>query len=384
VVVSMPAGVTVSALAAGSFHSLALDTKGHGWGWGFNTDGQLGNGTTINSTTPVAVIMPSGVAFSALSCGGRHSLALDTSGHAWAWGFNADGELGNGTTGTSTTPVAVSMPTGSSFKAIAAGGDGQSLALDTSGTAWGWGYNGDDELGNGTTSNSTTPVKVTMPSGVAFRSITTGGDHSLALDATGRAWGWGHNVYGQLGNGTTRTSSTPLAVHMPSGVAFIAIAAGVFHSLAIDTTGHIWSWGSNGHGQLGNGSTTNSATPLAVTMPAGVTLRAVAAGADFSLVLDKSGNAWAWGYNGEGELGDGKTASTTSPVAVSMPPGVTFSAIAADGTDSDHSLALDAPPLAAQIPELPVPLLLVAVGAAAASLVLGGLRRSRGSRKEAR
>jgi Bacterial Ig-like domain (group 1)/Regulator of chromosome condensation (RCC1) repeat len=114
-------------------HSLALDSSGHGWAWGSNSSGQLGNGTTTNSSTPVPVIMPAGVTFTAIAGGGQdtgrgHSLALDSTGHAWAWGWNALGQLGNGTTTDSSTPVAVSMPSGVIFTRIAAG-QAHSLAL---------------------------------------------------------------------------------------------------------------------------------------------------------------------------------------------------------------------------------------------------------------
>jgi len=377
--VATPTGVSFSVVAAGSFHSLGLDTNGHAWAWGFNGDGELGNGTTATATTPVSVTMPANVTFSVVAAGGDHSVALDTSGHAWAWGFNGDGELGNGTTANSATPVAVSMPSGVTFTAIAAGNSGQSLAIDSLGRGWGWGYNGDGELGNGTTGNSTTPVAVSMPLGVMFHAIASNGDHSLALDQSGNGWAWGKNVYGQLGNGTTKGSKTPVAVSMPGGVTFTAIAVGMFHELAVDTAGRAWAWGSSGHGQLGNGTNTNHSTPTLVSMPAGVTFTALGAGADFSLARDSNGNAWAWGYNGDGELGDGTTTSTMAPVAVKMPPATTFSGIAADGTDSDHSLALspDSITFGAAVPDVPSVALLMLAGAAGSTLALRRLRRAR-------
>src|ERR1035437_2364939 len=320
VAVSMPAGVTFSAVSADGQHSLALDSSGHAWAWGNNLDGELGNGgATARSSTPVTVTMPAGVTFSAVAAGSGDSLALDSSGHAWAWGGGWYGELGNGSTTNSSTPVAVSMPAGVTFSAVSAGG-GNSLALDSSGHAWAWGYNGSGQLGNGSpnTTNSSTPVAVSMPAGVTFSAVAAGGDQSLALDSSGHAWAWGSD-----------NSSTPMAVTMPAGVTFIAAAPGGGQCLALDSSGHAWAWGSN------------SSTPVAVTMPAGVTFRAVAAAASYSLALDSSGHAWAWG---SGPLGNGSTTDSSTPVAVTMPAGVTFSAVSAGYR---HSLALAvAPPTA--------------------------------------
>src|ERR1035437_405360 len=320
VAVSMPAGVTFSAVSADGQHSLALDSSGHAWAWGNNLDGELGNGgATARSSTPVTVTMPAGVTFSAVAAGSGDSLALDSSGHAWAWGGGWYGELGNGSTTNSSTPVAVSMPAGVTFSAVSAGG-GNSPALHSSGHAWAWGYNGSGQLGNGSpnTTNSSTPVAVSMPAGVTFSAVAAGGDQSLALDSSGHAWAWGSD-----------NSSTPMAVTMPAGVTFIAVATGGGQCLALDSSGHAWAWGSN------------SSTPVAVTMPAGVTFRAVAAAASYSLALDSSGHAWAWG---SGPLGNGSTTDSSTPVAVTMPARATFSAVSAGYR---HSLALAvAPPTA--------------------------------------
>src|ERR1035437_2117415 len=245
-----------------------------------------------------------------------------SSGNAWAWGEGYFGQLGNGSTTASSTPVAVSMPAGVTFSAVSA--DGQhSLALDSSGHAWAWGNNLDGELGNGgATARSSTPVTVTMPAGVTFSAVAAGSGDSLALDSSGHAWAWGGGWYGELGNGSTTNSSTPVAVSMPAGVTFSAVSAGGGNSLALDSSGHAWAWGYNGSGQLGNGS-----TPVAVGRPAGVTFSAVAAGGDQSLALDSSGHAWAWGSD-----------NSSTPMAVTMPAGVTFRAVAAAAS---YSLALD-------------------------------------------
>ena len=347
--VSIPLGVTFTAIAAGNGDDLAIDSTGHAWAWGSNIDGQLGNGTTTDSSVPVAVVMPKGVTFTAISAGdlgsNSDSLALDSTGHAWAWGFNGNGELGNGTTTESLVPVAVSMPPGVTFTAVSAG-TYSSAALDSTGHAWAWGLNVDGELGNGTTTNSSVPVAVSMPHGVTFHDISAGTESVLALDSTGHAWAWGLNGDGELGNGRTTNSSVPVAVSMPPGVTFTSVTTGGFNSLALDQTGRAWAWGTDQDGLLGIGTTTGpqlncvfpscSTTPVRVSIPPGVALTAISAGLVDDLVLDSTGDAWAWGDNTFGQLGDGTTTGpgmcpkfpcSPTPVAVSMPPGVTFSVV---------------------------------------------------------
>ena len=370
--VSMPAGVRFTAISAGNGDDLAIDSKGHAWAWGENLYGDLGNGTTTGSLTPVAVSMPPGVTFTAISAGDQgltsDSLALDSTGHAWAWGANDSGELGNATTTgpdmcsghpCSTTPVEVSMPLGVTFTDIAAGAL-ISVALDSTGHAWAWGFNGDGELGNGTTTDSSIPVQVSMPNGVTFTRIAAGGEAAVALDSTGHAWAWGFNGDGELGNGSTTNSSVPAPVSMPSGVAFTSVALGSFNSLALDGAGHVWAWGTNQFGDLGTGTTAGpqvcvfpacSTTPVAVDTPHGVTFTAISAGQVDDLVLDSTGQAWAWGDNDSGQLGIGTTTGpelcgslpcSSSPLAVSMPPGVIFTAVS-EGNDTSLALSPEAP-----------------------------------------
>jgi len=349
--VNMPSGVNFSAVAGGSNHSLGVASNGSAWAWGYNGDGELGNGTGADSTVPVAVSMPGGVSFTAVAGGGLHSLALASNGNVWAWGYNGDGELGNGTTTNSDVPVAVSMPSGVRFTAVAAG-NGHSIALASNGTVWAWGFNGQGELGNGTTTNSDVPVAIVTPKGVTFTAIAGGDSYSLALASNGAAWAWGDNLYGQLGNGTTTNSDVPVAVSMPTGITFRAAAAGSAHSLAVAMNGTLWAWGYNFYGQLGNGSTANSDSPVPANMPNSVLFSSVAGGQDHSLALATNGTAWAWGQGAFGQLGNGTTANSGAPVPVRMPNGVRFAAIAAPFS---HSLAVESsaaplggPPIASE------------------------------------
>src|SRR6202521_1266921 len=163
----------------------------------------------------------------------------------------------------------------------------------------------------------------------------------------GSAWAWGDNRAGQLGNGTVTATGcscipTPVPVSLPTGTTVTAIAGGTLHSLALTPTGQVLAWGYNFDGELGNGSTTNSSPPVAVSLPSGTLVIAIAGGTLHSLAMTSTGQVFAWGYNFDGELGNGTTTTTgcqciTTPVTVSLPSGPVVTPIAAGG---GHGLAL--------------------------------------------
>ncbi len=145
--------------------------------------------------------------------------------------------------------------------------------------------------------------------------VVAGAGHSLAVTSSGAVLAWGLNLYGALGNGSMGGSSDmPVNVSLPAGTKVTAVAAGALHSLALTSTGAVFAWGFNADGELGDGSTANSDVPVKVDLPAGTKVTAVAAGGYYSLALTSTGSVFAWGYNADGELGDGGTANSDVPV----------------------------------------------------------------------
>jgi len=301
--------VNAQVIAAGGWHSLVVCNDSTVKAFGENATGELGDGTTTDSNIPVSVTGLSGII--SVSGGGdqleAHSLALKSNGTVWAWGSNIYGALGNATTTSTTTPVQVLLLTG--VTKISAGG-WHSVALKNDGTVWAWGWNTDGQLGDGTFVDKTIPTQVTGLSGII--AIAAGTYHVLALKNDSTVWAWGDNISGQIGDGTTTDKSTPVQVSGLTGV--VKIAAGRFFSLAVKRDGTVWTWGENLYGQLGNGTTTDSHVPIQVNGLTGVTSAVAATGAFHCMAVRNDNTVWAWGRNTYGNLGDGTVTHQYTPV----------------------------------------------------------------------
>ena len=284
--VSLPAASRPRPSTAGGRLSTHSRSTARVYAWGYGPDGELGNSTTTYAqTTPVAVSLPAGVTATAIGAAGYTGYALGSNGTLYAWGNGADGDLGNGTTtDPQTTPVAVSLPAGVTATAIA-GGLYTGYALGTNGpsTPGATGRNRRRRQG-ATTCNQTTPVAVSLPSGVTATAIAAGESTGYGLGSNGTVYAWGNGETGGLGNGTTNNpQKTPVAVSLPPGTTATAIAAARAHrSHAISPTAPLL-LGNSTYGQLGNGTTTFSqATPVTVSLPAGAVATALGAGSPSS------------------------------------------------------------------------------------------------------
>lgn len=351
-----PISPATTALSTGWNHACVLTSAAGVRCWGNGAQGQLGNGATSDSRTPIDVVgLASGV--SAISAGFAHTCALTRSGGVTCWGWNNGALLGNGTTIDSSLPVDV-VGLASGIGAISAG-FGHTCALTTRGGVKCWGQNGAGQLGNGTTTESSGPVDVVgLASGVS--AVTAGNGYSCALMSGGGVECWGYNDSGELGDGTTTDRSTPVDVaglesgitaiaagggstcaltsrggvkcwgylageYVPVDVAglesgIIAIAAGVRHACALTSRGGVKCWGSNDFGELGNVSVPYGVVPVDVAgLATGVIT--IAAGDWFTCALTSGREVKCWGDNGRGQLGNGTHCSNSSvPLDVPLTP----------------------------------------------------------------
>jgi alpha-tubulin suppressor-like RCC1 family protein len=312
---------TVAQLATSNAATYVLTTAGTVWAFGANHRGELGNGTTTNSfATPVQVKFPAGVTIASLPTPMPYStgLAIDTSGTVWGWGLDEGGELCLGNTSDQLVPVRLPFT-----NAVLATGAGDHAIYDASGHVESCGDDSVGELGDGTQNSSTTPVEVTGLPALPVRALYSGYQSTAALMSDGELWTWGLDTLGQLGDNATTNSDVPVSVSAflsaPVSQAFMGgNTAKDGQSLAILNTGKIVGWGSDGWGQLCTGTVAKAVPhPLKVVPPAGVTWTHFTSGGSTSYMLDSSANLWACGANANGEIGNGTTSTDqVTPVKV--------------------------------------------------------------------
>lgn len=294
-------------LSVGNDHACALKSNGTVWCWGRNFHGQLGDETNEDKTIPVRVNGLADIAEIAVD-GYRHTCAAKNDGTAWCWGWNYYGQLGDGTTENRNTPVQVNGL--ADIARISAGGYRHSCALKDDGTAWCWGGNQYGQLGDRTTIDRNTPVRVDGLTD-AVR-ISSKSYHTCVLKSDGKVWCWGRNYFGQLGDGTTIDRNTPVRVDGLTGV--ILVSAGYNHTCALKTDGTAWCWGLNSLGQLGDGTNDDENTPVQVDGLTGAV--DISGGFRHTCALKSDGTAWCWGSNFNGQLGDWTTEDRNIPVEV--------------------------------------------------------------------
>jgi alpha-tubulin suppressor-like RCC1 family protein len=299
---------TVVQIATSNSDTYALTSTGTVWAWGVGSYGELGNGSApLYVHTAVKADFPEGVKITSLANpmpfdGG---LAIDSQGNAWGWGLNESHDLCLPDSLLIARPEKIPL----AHVTLATGARTHSL-FDSHGTVYACGDGVYGELGDGSTASRSTPTAVTgLPEG-RVKTLTSSWGGSGALMADGSYYDWGYNQAGQLGDRSTADSTVPVHVSLPGPVDQIfqgGSGATNGQTIAILADGSLWTWGNGTHGQLGNDSTRSSATPIRITLAPGARPVKVASGGFASYAIDQTGRLWAWGRNMDGQLGTGSS-----------------------------------------------------------------------------
>ena len=339
---SLGTGRTAVAISSGTSHTCALLDDGSVSCWGNNRDGGLGDGTTTDRNTPTQTSsLGTGRTAVAISSGSFHTCAILDDASVSCWGYNGYGGLGDGTTTDRNTPTqTLSLGTGRTAIAISSGGTHTCAILDDA-TVSCWGRNDFGQLGDGTTTNRNTPTQTSsLGTGRTAVAISSGSVHTCAIVDDASVSCWGSNYNGRLGDGTFADRSTPTQTSsLGTGRTAVAISSGSYHTCAILDDGSVSCWGANGNGQLGDGTTTDRYTPTqTLSLGTGRTAVAITSGTAHTCAIIDDGTVSCWGYNSNGQLGDGTTTQRNTP-AQTLTLGTTAiprTALLVDGdTDGD-------------------------------------------------
>ena len=285
------AGTTWGTVAAGDRFSASIKTDGTLWTWGKNNVGQLGTGNVTSRSSPNTTAAALAGDWQRIACGYEHVVAVKTDGSLFSWGRNTSGALGSGTTTSRSSPVSIA---GSTWTTVSAGFN-CSAATKSDGTLWLWGDNTKGQLGDGTTTNRSSPVTTTV-AGTTWKQVAIGRVSTAAVKNDGSLWTWGDNSTGTLGNGTTTDRSSPNTV-VGAGLNWNRVAVGQLNAtgggfaMAIKNDGTLWTWGSDASGQLGDGATTNRSSPV-TTITGGNNWKVIAAGWGTNPVATREEDDW--------------------------------------------------------------------------------------------
>lgn len=294
--------------------SAAVRTDGTLWTWGQNYDGQLGDGTTYNASVPHQIGLAT--TWRTVVAGPDRMLAVRTDGSLWGWGQNSSGQLGDSTTLARLVPTRIGSA--ATWREVAAG-SGHTAGVQADNSLWAWGYGGSGGVGSpllvpGT--HTSTPTQLSTPS--TWQSLALGADYTIGLRPDGTLWAWGRDLSGQLGNQALATLQYTQYTPAPVGSAttWQQVAAGNAHTVAVRRNGTLWAWGNNTYGQLGLGTAIVNNQFSPVQVDTSTAWRSVVAGFGHTVAVRRDGTLWAWGLNGNGQLGDGTTITRKKPVQI--------------------------------------------------------------------
>jgi alpha-tubulin suppressor-like RCC1 family protein len=299
-----------STVISSNYDVASIKIDGSLWTWGgFNTYGQLGQGDTIDRSSPVQV--GSDTDWSFVSCGSSNMSALRSDRSLWSWGRNNYAQLGLGNVGDNTnqsSPVQVGSDTDWDILVC---GPAHTMSIKTDGSLWGWGKNNKGELGLGDVFHKSNPNQV--GSATDWSDVSCGSSFTIAIKTDNTIWSWGEGTNGKLGQGDLTDRSSPTQIG--SDTDWQKVACSDYYVLAIKTDGTLWSWGKNDFGNLGQGDTTQRSSPIQVGSDTNWVDISCRAG-NASLALKSDNTLWSWGYNAYGQLGLGDTTYRSSPVQV--------------------------------------------------------------------
>ena len=307
-VTTFAGGTNWKQVSSGSRYCAAIKTDGTLWTWGLGTYGQLGDNTATNKLTPVTTFA-GGTNWKQVSSGYKHCAAIKTDGTLWTWGRGADGQLGDNTVTDKSTPV-TTFAGGTNWKQVSSGG-AQCAAIKTDGTLWTWGLGTYGQLGDNTITNKSTPV-TTFAGGTNWKQVSSGGAHCAAIKTDGTLWTWGNGSYGRLGINTITSKFTPVTT-FAGGTNWKQVSGGNRHCAAIKTDGTLWTWGNGSYGQLGDNTITNKSTPV-TTFAGGTNWKQVSSGGNHCAAIKTDGTLWTWGRGTDGQLGDNTVTTKSTPV----------------------------------------------------------------------
>jgi alpha-tubulin suppressor-like RCC1 family protein len=305
---TIAAGNTWSTISIGNSFAAAIKNDGTLWLWGSNYSGQLGNNSIINTNSPVQTLS-AGNNWSVISLSANHAAAIKTDGTLWLWGSNFQGQLGDNTVVNKSSPVQT-FSGGTTWSKVACGTN-STAAIKTDGTLWTWGWNFVGQLGDNNFSSKSTPAQ-TVASGTTWSLISGGGIHYVATKTDGTLWVWGHGGFGQIGNNDTNNRNSPIQA-IPGTTTWSKISCGTYYTTAIKNDGSLWVWGRNSYGQLGVNTTLNISSPVQ-TVSLGTNWNLVGCGYNHMTAIKSDGTLWTWGSNTNGILGDGTTTHRSSPI----------------------------------------------------------------------
>jgi alpha-tubulin suppressor-like RCC1 family protein len=299
----------------GQLHAAAIKTDGTLWMWGSNLYGQLGDNTIIFKSSPIQTVS-GGTNWKLVSGGGYFTAAIKTDGTLWTWGRNDLGSLGDNTTIFKSSPIQT-VSGGTNWKQVSCGSF-HTAAIKTNGTLWTWGSSTSGQLGDNTLNSKSSPVQ-TVAGGTNWKQVAGGNYHTAAIKTDGTLWTWGANAdsrgnpYAILGDNTLISRSSPVQT-VSGGTNWKLVSCGYLHTAAIKTDGTLWTWGTNGIGQLGDNTAITRSSPVQ-TIAGGTNWKQVAGGYDHTAAIKTDGTLWTWGDNTtNGRLGDNTTIRKSSPV----------------------------------------------------------------------